>query len=66
MQKLSFLYLVQCSLFDTDSRKRINVAFFLALFVPCKITKFPLRYILVSNCQTDMMSILAFSPSIKH
>ena len=28
MQKLSFLYLVQCSLFDTDSRKRINVAFF--------------------------------------
>ena len=30
MQKLSFLYLVQCSLFDTNSRRLINVAFFVS------------------------------------
>ena len=30
MQKLSFLYLAQCSLFDTNSRRLINVAFFVS------------------------------------
>ena len=33
---------------------------FLSLFVPRKITKFPRRWRLVSNCQIDMMSFLAF------
>ena len=41
-QELSFLYLVQCSLFDTNSRRLINVAL-LSLFVPWKITRFPWR-----------------------
>ena len=30
MQKLSFLYLVQCSLFDTNSRRLTKVAFFVS------------------------------------
>ena len=39
MQKLSFLYLVECSLFDTNSRRFKNVAF-LSLFCHEKLQSF--------------------------
>ena len=42
MQKLSFLYLVQCSSFDINSRRLINVA----LFVSFRATKYYKVYIL--------------------
>ena len=43
MQKLSFLYLVQCSLFDTNGRQLINVAFFVSFRVTknYKVSKIP-------------------------
>ena len=62
MQKLSFLNVVQCSLFDTNSRRLINVA----LFVSFRATKYYKVSVAVKtcfqlpNCQDAIFGIFPF------